>query len=105
LKSDECVRFKGSAIRYIFLYFFVSAPVSLMMPAATNDWRNWSLDMSLTNANTFWYLPARLGFLAGLLAVTAIGSDVPEGEDVFWVPDADLDVCFFINPTPLPNPF
>ena len=39
------------------------------------------------------------------LAVPTILVDVPDREDVLLVADADLEVCFFINPTPLPDPF
>jgi hypothetical protein len=38
-----------------------------------------------------------------MLAVPTVGTDVPDREDVLLVPDADLDVCFFIDPAPRPD--
>jgi hypothetical protein len=38
--------------------------------------------------------PILLGFFARLLAVTSLGTDVPDCEDVLGAADVDLDVRF-----------
>src|SRR5579884_2679329 len=58
--------------------------------------------MPLIFATTLAYFPRRT-FFAPLLAVAAVRADVPDCEDVPWVSDADLDVCLFIDPAPLPD--
>src|SRR5690348_14199090 len=88
---------------FLGLYFLVRVPSALMMPAATSDSRIWREVIARVLTTTTPYLPIGLRFRVPLLPVATVWLDVPDCEDVFWVPDADLDVRFFIDPTPAPN--
>ena len=86
------------------LYMGVSFPFLSMMPASKRDCRNSSGVICLTSSTIFLrvrVIPLVMRSAGSASAVSAIGSDVPDREDVFLVADADLDVRFFINPAPL----
>src|SRR4029077_17874822 len=86
------------------LYFFSSLPWLSMMPAAISDCRNSSVFICCTCVTTMPNLLSPLLLRFGLLAIASVGTDVPDREDTSGVADADLDVRFFINPAPFPDP-
>jgi hypothetical protein len=94
-------------IVFYLLYLLFSLPSRETMPERTSELWNCSGVMPLTRLAIEAVNSAVVSCFAldETLAVPTILVDVPDREDVLLVADADLDVCFFINPTPLPDPF
>ena len=118
-----------SLIQSLFFFFFlgceytdVSLPSVRMIPAATSDLRSSAgvidlafaetsfsdaMGSSTTDGPAFFVRMTSTALALPILAfpVASVGAHVPESEDVSWVSDADLDVCFVMNPTSWPDAF
>ncbi len=81
------------------LYFAVSVPSCVMMPARMGTRRDCAGVLFLARAKM------KLNLLAGLtgswLPVSAVFTDVPDREDAFRVADADWEMGFGTDPAPV----